>query len=175
MSSAVRQEYITAADGTRLALYRLGPSTAPPVLLMPGTFSNHTFWLGTKGHGMAWDLAEAGFEAVVLDPRGHGGSDPHKGEGWNFDHWGRVDVPAAVDALTGSGRRLLLVGHSAGGAAMLVGLAGEPAVRERVAGIVALATPVPWLQRSRVFSAAFQRAWWGSVRRMSCPGSWPSG
>lgn len=140
---------MVAADGTRLALYRVGPPGGQPVVLMPGTFSNHTFWLGTRGHGLAWALAEAGFEAIVLDPRGHGGSERPAGQHWNFDHWGRVDVPAAVEAATAQGGRTLLVGHSAGGAAMLLALAGEPALRGRVAGLVVLATPVPWLQQWR--------------------------
>lgn len=159
MSPNVRQEEVVAADGTRLALYRVG-GPGPAAVLMPGTFSNHTFWLGTKGRGMAWALADAGFEVVILDPRGHGGSERPGGRGhdWNFDHWGRVDVPAAVEAATTDGERALLVGHSAGGASMLIALAGEPEVRERVAGVVALATPVPWLQRWRRIGAWAVRA-----------------
>ncbi|MFO7892486.1 MAG: alpha/beta fold hydrolase [Longimicrobiales bacterium] len=158
MSRRVRQEEVVAADGTRLALYRVGRPGAPTVVLMPGTFSNHTFWLGTKGHGMAWALADAGFEAVILDPRGHGGSERPNGQDWTFDHWGRVDVPAAVGAATAGGGRTLMVGHSAGGASMLIALAGDPEVRERVAGVVVLATPVPWLQRWRQVGAWAIRA-----------------
>lgn len=41
---------------------------------------------------------------------------------------------------------------------MLIALAGEPAVRERVAGLVALATPLPWLQRWRRVGAWAIRA-----------------
>ncbi len=149
----VRREDVLAADGTRLALYRVGPPGGQPVVLMPGTFSNHTFWLGTRGHGLAWALGEAGFEVIVLDARGHGGSERPAGQDWNFDHWGRVDVPAAVEAAAGDGRPVLLMGHSGGGAAMLMALAGEPALRERVAGVVILATPVPWLQHWRRVAA----------------------
>lgn len=158
MSPGVRHEQVIAADGTRLALYRVGRPGAAPVVLMPGTFSNHTFWLGTKGHGMAWAVADAGFEAIILDPRGHGASERPNGQDWTFDHWGRLDVPAAIEAATPEGEETLLVGHSAGGAAMLIALAGEPAVRERVAGVVALATPVPWLQRWRRIGARAIRA-----------------
>lgn len=156
----IRREDIQASDDTRLALYRVGRPGAQPVLLVPGTFSNHTFWLGTRGHGLAWALAAAGFEAVVLDLRGHGGSERAAGRGWTLDHWGRVDVPAAIDAVTHGGGRALLVGHSAGGAALLIALAGEPTLRERVAGVVVLATPVPWLQRWRRLGA------WG-IRALS--------
>lgn len=156
----VRRDDVTAADGTRLALYRLGDPGAAPVVLMPGTFSNHTFWLGTRGHGMAWALAEAGFEAVVLDARGHGGSDRAAGRDWVFEDWGRLDVPAVVEHVTAPDRSALLVGHSAGGASMLIALAGEPAVRQRAAGLVLLGTPVPWLQRWRRVGA------WG-IRALS--------
>jgi predicted alpha/beta hydrolase len=155
---AVRRQDIVADDGTRLALYRVGDPDATPVLLVPGTFSNHTFWLGTRGRGLAWTLADAGLEAVVLDPRGHGGSERSTGGSWDFDDWGRVDVPAAVRAVTPDGGRALVVGHSAGGAAILIGLAGEPEIRARAAGAVLLATPVPWLQRWRRIGARVIRA-----------------
>ncbi len=158
MRRGVRKEEVVAADGTRLALYRVGPADGPPVVLMPGTFSNHTFWLGTRGHGMARAVADAGFEAVILDPRGHGGSERPTGQDWTFDHWGRVDVPAVVEAATADGGCALMVGHSAGGASMLIALAGEPDLRDRVAGVVALATPVPWLQRWRKLGAWAVRA-----------------
>lgn len=161
MTREVRRDEVIAADGARLALFRLGEPGRPVALLMPGTFSNHTFWLGTRGHGMAWALADAGFESVVLDPRGHGASERPSGRWWRgrgrgaggaewiFEDWGRLDVPAAIGHLAHPGRSVLLVGHSAGGASMLIALAGEPEVRERVAGLVVLGTPVPWLQRWR--------------------------
>ncbi len=158
VTERVRRDQVRAGDGTRLALYRVGEPTAPPVVLMPGTFSNHTFWLGTGGRGMAWHLADAGYEAVVLDPRGHGGSERARGRPWRFEHWGRLDVPAAVSAAAPDGAPVLLVGHSAGGASMLIALAGEPALRERVAGVVVLGTPVPWLQRWRRVGAWTIRA-----------------
>ncbi|MDX1676100.1 MAG: alpha/beta fold hydrolase [Longimicrobiales bacterium] len=158
MTRSVRHEDVMAADGTRLALYRVGDPEGPPVVLMPGTFSNHTFWLGTRGHGMAWALARAGYEAIVLDPRGHGGSERHDGRGWTFEDWGRLDVPAAVEAATRDSEKALLIGHSAGGAALLIALAGEPELRDRVAALVALATPVPWLQRWRKLGAWLIRA-----------------
>ena len=146
MSRDLRRQDILAGDGTRLALFRAGDLAATPVVLMPGTFSNHTFWLGTRGHGFAWSLAEAGFEAAVLDPRGHGASEQHGGRSWRFEDWARVDLPAAVEAVSEGGRRPFLVGHSGGGAAMLMALAVEEELHDRVAGVITLASPLPWLQ-----------------------------
>lgn len=147
MSAELRRQDILAGDGTRLALFRVGDDGDTPVLLVPGTFSNHTFWLGTRGHGLAWALAEAGFEAVVLDLRGHGASEAREGRDWRFEDWARVDIPAAIDAITDQGSRsCLAVGHSGGGAALLMALAAEPELRTRVAGVVTLASPVPWMQ-----------------------------
>ena len=147
MTPDLRRQDILAGAGTRLALFRVGSHDATPVLLVPGTFSNHTFWLGTRGHGLAWALAEAGFEAVVLDLRGHGASEERQGRDWRFEDWARVDVPAAVEVITHDGARpCLAVGHSGGGAAILMALAAEPPLRTRVAGVVTLASPVPWGQ-----------------------------
>ena len=97
--AAGRVDFLTASDGARLALHRLGQPDAPRVLLVPGTFSNHTFWLGTRGIGFARTLADAGYEACVLDPRGHGLSDrPARRQHWDIDHWARQDVPTALRA-----------------------------------------------------------------------------
>src|SRR5690606_3844461 len=92
-----------ADDGVRLALHRTGPRNGTPVVLIPGPFSNHTFWLGTRGTGFARDLAQHGYEAWVLDPRGHGLSErPGRSDVWRFDDWARRDAPAAIAAALAS-------------------------------------------------------------------------
>lgn len=142
-----RIERIVAEDGVRLALHRLGPDGGTPVLMVPGTFSNHTFWLGTRGHGFARAVADAGFEAWVLDPRGHGDSQRQgPGERWDFDDWGRLDVPAAVRAVRSRSGPCFLIGHSAGGASVLMALAAASALHPDCSGVVVLGTPLPWLQ-----------------------------
>lgn len=145
----VRRREILTDDGVRLVAHLLGDPAAPPALLVPGTFSNHTFWLGTRGTGFARAIAAAGFHAWVLDPRGHGASQRATArDRWNFDHWSRHDVPAAVRAASdAAGPGVVLVGHSAGGAATLIAAAAHPELRVRA--IVVIATPVPWLQGFR--------------------------
>jgi pimeloyl-ACP methyl ester carboxylesterase len=146
VSHDVRPTTIVASDGVRLVLHATGPSAGTPVLLVPGTFSNHTFWLGTRGTGLARDLAEHGYATWTLDPRGHGHSErPGAGARWRFDDWARRDAVAAIDAAFGE-RPGFIVGHSAGGAAALVALAANPDLHDRVRGIVLVGTPVPWLQ-----------------------------
>jgi predicted alpha/beta hydrolase len=152
--AAPRVERIHTRDGVALAVHRLGDPAATPVILAPGTFSNWSFWLGTRGTGFARYLARRGFEAWVVDFRGHGQSQrPAPGQDWNFDDWGRFDLPAVVAEVMRTGRRPLLVGHSAGGASALAAVAGDAQVRAAVAAIVVLATPLPWLQRWRRLAA----------------------
>ncbi len=146
----IRKLEIITEDGVHLAAHCLGDPGATPVLLVPGTFSNHTFWLGTRGTGFARALANAGYEAWVLDPRGHGDSQkPARGEHWDFDDWARRDVPAAIRAAAQRGCGVIVVGHSAGGATSLIACAVENDVQAAVRGLVVAGTPLPWLQGFR--------------------------
>jgi predicted alpha/beta hydrolase len=141
---------VTTDDGVSLAVHRLGPGDGVPVLLTPGTFSNWSFWLGTRGTGFARLLANAGYDAWVLDFRGHGASQrPAPPQRWSFDDWGRRDIPAVVRVLAAQGRRPVLVGHSAGGISSLAAIAAEPDVADAVRGAIIAAAPLPALQRWR--------------------------
>lgn len=151
-------EQHTTQDGVRIALHRLGSRHHVPVLLVPGTFSNHTFWFGTRGIGFARALVQAGFEACALDPRGHGESQrPAAADRWDFDDWARQDVVCVLRSLIAERRRPDVVGHSAGGAAALIALAAQPELRSAVRGVVMVATPVPWLQPWRGLAARFMK------------------
>ena len=155
----VRVEYLRTADDTRIALHRLGDPHDPRVLLVPGTFSNHTFWLGTRGVGFARTLSDAGWEACVLDPRGHGLSDrPSSDQDWDIDKWAREDVPTALRALASAQQPLHIIGHSAGGAVTLAALAADVTLHPLVRSITTLGTPVPWLQPLRGVGACVIRA-----------------
>src|SRR5690606_23579792 len=128
-------------------------------LLIPGTFSNHTFWLGTRGVGFARTLAQEGYEACVLDPRGHGHSQrPARKEPWNIDDWAREDLPAALRAIATPELPAFIIGHSAGGAVTLAALSAETQLRVCVRGVVTIGTPVPWLQPWRGAGAWVIRA-----------------
>jgi oxygen-independent coproporphyrinogen-3 oxidase len=108
--------------------------------------------------GFARDLAAAGYEACALDMRGHGASQrPRRSDRWDFDDWAREDVPTALRALLAERRRPFVIGHSAGGAAVLAGLAANPDIRRRLRGVVIVATPLPWLQPWRAAGARLIR------------------
>lgn len=63
--------YFESFDGTRLAIHRTGDG--PPVILLHGLFSSaHMNWI-KWGHDQR--IADAGFEAIMLDFRVHGESD----------------------------------------------------------------------------------------------------
>lgn len=105
---------IPVADGLSLAAERLGtPSSRPPVLLLHGGGQTRHSW-----GGAAEALAARGYEAWLLDLRGHGDSD------WAAD--GDYSTEAMVEDLAvvrdHIGRRPVVVGASMGG---LVGLVSE--------------------------------------------------
>lgn len=146
---------VTTADGVQLAVHRLGEPKAPAVLLLTGAFSNHTFWLGTRGVGLARFLAAQGFCAYVLDFRGHGQSQGKPpGARWCFEDWAVHDIPAALGIAAHDGL-VRVVTHSAAGAAVLTALALTPNLAARIAKLAILATPFPSLRSYRRLTARF--------------------
>lgn len=167
MSAGASTVSLRTHDGVRLAAHRLGPARGTPAILLPGTFSNARFWLGTRDIGFARDLAARGYHGWSLDPRGHGASQQHtRRDRWTFDQWGRADARALIIAASdAAGRPAMAIGHSAGGASLLAALAAEPELRERVAAMVIVATPLPWLQPWRRAAAHSLRALTTVTRR----------
>lgn len=154
MNAAPRVEQHTTPDGVRIALHFLGNPNGTPVLLVPGTFSNSTFWFGTKGIGFARTLTDAGCYTCVIDPRGHGASErPRRDQHWDIDDWARLDVPTALRALATPQRPAFVIGHSAGGAVTLAALSADPTLHDCVRGVVTIGTPLPWLQPWRGIGA----------------------
>lgn len=136
-------------DGVALALFRARPAvprSAPPILLVHGTFSNRNFFLGRHERGFARYLAERGFDAWVAELRGHGRSGAAgRASAWHFEDWIRRDAPALIGqvlAETGASH-LVWTGHSAGG---IIGLAFAGLQHPRsadVAGLVLVSSPAP--------------------------------
>jgi len=117
--------WIPAPGGAEIALTRVPPSAGrpegephgTPVLLVHGNFSNRGFWLSPRGIGLAPFLSERGYDAWIVELRGHGLSprDASFPGVTAEDHILR-DLPAAVAHVRGeTARPLFLAGHSAGG------------------------------------------------------------
>ena len=162
-------EFVTAADGLRLALRRVGKRGGDPVVLTHGTFSNHRSCMG-----LAAFLAKEGFDRWVLDWRGHGASE-HPNRPHSFDDIALLDVPAVIDAVTSrSGRPdLYWVGHSGGGLIAGMWMARFPKLASRhIKGLVMLASQATGAARSLRHRARIMGIeWWLRGRNIVPAGS----
>lgn len=119
---AARQRNVRAPDGVRIA-YDVRGSGATTLVLVHGWSCDRSYWDGQA------DALAARFRVVTVDLAGHGASGRNRQE-WTIASFGG-DVAAVVRAA--GARRVVLVGHSMGGDAVL-----EAALRlpGRVDGIV---------------------------------------
>jgi len=115
-----------ASDGWLLALYRYRPKVAhpgrEPVLLCHGMLSNRFNVDLDEEVSLARHLRDAGFDAWVMELRGHGGSVRREGQrsggyDWTLDDYILNDLPAAVAHVlrTTGARQAHYFGHSMGG------------------------------------------------------------
>lgn len=109
---------VTSADGTHLVLHELGGSGRPVLLCHATGF-----------HGAVWEPLAAsldrGYECWALDFRAHGRSVVREGTDLRWDRFAE-DVLAVVDDLGSAPGELVGVGHSMGGAALLLAEAMRP-------------------------------------------------
>jgi pimeloyl-ACP methyl ester carboxylesterase len=107
---------VTTSDGVAIAVHDMG-GDGPPLL----------FAHATGFHGMVFAplarLLREEFRCVVLDERGHGDSGVPPGDDFEWHGFGR-DVLATVDGLRLT--RALGVGHSGGGAGLLLAEQARP-------------------------------------------------
>jgi predicted alpha/beta hydrolase len=142
-------EFARTPDGWDLALHHYGGTRPelPPVILCPGYACNRYFLDFDDRYSLARFLAGRGFDAWVLELRGHGYSEP-AGErpnwGWTFDDLVRFDVPTAINHVRSrcAGRAPVWLGHSMGGMVIYAALGQDETVRAAVAGLVTLASPI---------------------------------
>ena len=133
-------------DGSAIALGRYLPRgqrrVTEPVILAHGLGTNRFGLDFDERYSVARGLARRGFEAWVLELRGHGlgGS----AEGSTFDLEATHDVGAAIRAVlcATQASKVLWVGHSRGGMLAYAHLARDPAAP--ILAMVALGAPVTW-------------------------------
>jgi pimeloyl-ACP methyl ester carboxylesterase len=104
-STDTRSRTLDIGGGVRLAYRETGDPAAKPVLLLHGMSSSAATW-----DAFAAELANAGFRAIALDQRGHGGSS--RAMSYSL-HQFRDDAAAFLDRA--ELERVDVVGHSLGG------------------------------------------------------------
>lgn len=124
---------VLARDGARLTATCFGDRGASRwVLISSATAVSRRYYAR-----FARDLAERGYAVVTYDYRGVGDSRPASLRGYQatFSQWGLVDLPSMIEWIVGGGqgRRVFLVGHSAGG--QLAGLIDNPDAVEAMVAV----------------------------------------
>lgn len=150
-AAAVTTEIVPGFEGAALSVKRLGQGR--PVLLLHGLFSSaQVNWI-RFGHARA--LANAGFEAIMPDLRGHGDSaKPHDPAAWPHDVLVR-DVEALTEHLG-----LVdfdLVGFSLGARTAARAVIGGLRPRRLVLAGMGLEGLAGWARRSAFFIDAIDR------------------
>jgi pimeloyl-ACP methyl ester carboxylesterase len=144
----IETAHYSSFDGTRLAYHTVGDGR--PVLLLHGLFSSAQMNWIKWGHAVR--LAEAGFRAIMLDFRVHGGSDaPHDQAAYPPGVLVR-DVAALIDHLGLEEGRYDLVGFSLGARTAVHGCAsGILAPRRLVLAGMGVAGLADWNRRAGFF------------------------
>lgn len=144
------QHVAVTNDGWLISLYRYLPRAAGPgggpVLLCHGLMANRANLDLDDERSLARSLANAGFDAWLVELRGSGqsrDSDGSRGLGRiTFDDYVDQDIPAAIDTVlkeTGA-RQLQWVGHSMGGMLLYAHLSSRP--DPAIASAVTVGSPV---------------------------------
>ncbi|CAN5216275.1 alpha/beta hydrolase [soil metagenome] len=166
-----RARTVESFDGTRLHVETLGPPDAPTLVLVHGYALSLDFW-----HWQRLQLADR-LRIVAYDQRGHGRSDAAVGDDYSVAALGR-DLQAVLDATRADGERVVVVGHSLGGMALLSWARQHPGrVAEPLAGAVFVNTTgsdtvagSAFSGGSAVLGALQSRAWDRTLRRGVRPG-----
>ncbi|XP_059058794.1 lipase 3-like [Achroia grisella] len=120
----VEQHQVLTSDGYLLTMFRI-PNDGPAVFVMHGLFSNSDDFI-TIGpdSGLAYLLADAGYDVWLGNARGnkhsrsHISLSPSCAEFWDFswDEIGRYDLPAMIDYILNATKQdqLIYIGHSQG-------------------------------------------------------------
>ncbi len=159
----VRVTMMTAPDGGRFRVTRIGAGSGVPIVLVPGMFDNRRLYLWPGGGGLAEMLAAAGFDLWIAERRGTGGIAVTDGVRAGWDEVVRVDLPAVQQLVAAeTGRAAFWLGHSFGGVALARAVA-ETMQRSQVAGLVLVNTAVdiPLLANPLVSATLRARIWRG--------------
>jgi pimeloyl-ACP methyl ester carboxylesterase len=146
---AETERWVPTSDAHQLHVRQVRPRTdddrTPGVLFLPGLFSDGEFFLGRAGRGPAKVFLDDGFVAYIASLRGHGFSrwPDRRAYDWNFDTYVQHDIPDLVRAVSAAhSGPLFLLAHSMVGYAALAALGIDPALQQRLAGVVTMSSAV---------------------------------
>lgn len=127
--------YITATDGTRIAVYEEGNPDGPTVVLVHGWPDSHVLWDGVV------PLLAQDYRIIRYDARGAGASEaPGPASAYHVDQLAD-DFQSVVDALC-PGTQVHAVGHDWGAATMWQ-YVSRPEAADRVASYTSISGPHP--------------------------------
>ncbi|XP_059055759.1 lipase 3-like [Achroia grisella] len=144
----VEQHEVTTSDGYILTFFRI-PNDGPAVFLMHGTLcSSDDFLTIGSNSGLAYLLADAGYDVWLGNARGnvhsrrHVSLSPSCKEFWAFswDEIGRYDLPAMIDYIldkTGE-EQLTYIGYSQGSTTFFVLCSELPEYNKKINVMIAL-------------------------------------
>ena len=141
---------IDTADAGRLRVHYAEAGEGPPLLLLHG-WPQH-FWCWRR---VVPELA-GDFRLICPDLRGFGWTDT-PGRGYDSETFA-ADAVALLDAL--ELERVGVIGHDWGGFSSFLLTLMHP---ERVNGLLAVSTPIPWVKPSPQLAAAAWRTWYAWV------------
>jgi pimeloyl-ACP methyl ester carboxylesterase len=138
---------IETADAGRIRVHYAEAGEGPPLLLLHG-WPQH-FWCWRR---VVPELA-GNFRLICPDLRGFGWSDA-PGRGYDNETFA-ADALALLDTL--GLERVGVIGHDWGGFTSFLLALNHP---DRVRGLLAVSTPIPWVTPSPRLAAGFWRTWY---------------
>jgi pimeloyl-ACP methyl ester carboxylesterase len=141
-------QMLQSATGSSLYVETHGPDSGHPVIFTHGWGMDSTFWWYARH-----DLGER-FQLLLWDLPGLGKSRPAGKDAVSLEAFA-ADLATLVE--TRGGRKPVLVGHSIGGMIIQTLIRDQPALQDRIAGLVLLNTTYTDPLETMVFSRLLRR------------------
>lgn len=166
---------VPSGDGWEIALHHRppcgggpcdGPGLGKVVILCHGLSGNRFTYEMGEGRSLGKYLANLGFDAWLLELRGHGVSRGPAGSHWTITDYVEEDIPAAINYVRSFSKvdQVQWVGHSMGGLVLYGYLASHPDAP--ISAAVTLGSPGHMLDRVPVLDTLTSLMWLGAYLPM---------
>lgn len=150
---------VAIPGGQTLSLYRISDRRPGPVIfLMHGLFGSHEDWILAGKNGLAYILADEGFDVWMGNARGnkyfrerdHFEADCKEFWHFSWDEMARYDLPASIDyVLESTGHKtMIFIGYSQGSTSAIVLLSEFKQYNHKISLFIALA-PLAFVSNAR--------------------------